>query len=74
MVGCDLCEKIWDNIDEYQGQFRYLSDEKIGIVMKDRNPWLYIPVDPPHYSDVYVQINFCPKCGRRVNLNYEVMR
>lgn len=74
MVGCDLCEKIWDNIDEYQGQFRYLSDEKIGIVMKDRNPWLYIPVDPPHYSDAYVQINFCPKCGRQVNLAYKVTR
>ena len=74
MTSCDLCEKIWDNIDEYQGQFRYLSDEKIGIVMKGRSPWLYIPVDPPYYSDAYIQINFCPKCGRRVNLNYEVMR
>lgn len=74
MVGCDLCEKIWDNIDEYQDRFEYAYDEEVSIVMKSREPWLYIPVDDPYYSDMYVQINYCPKCGRQVNLDYKAMR
>lgn len=73
-MGCDLCKKIWDSMDEYQCRFEHASDEETSIVMKDRKPWLYIPVDDPYYSDAYIQINFCPKCGRRVNPNYKVMR
>ena len=74
MMNCDLCQKIWDSIDEYQGQFGHDDDEEVSIVMKDRKPWLYIPVDDPYYSDTYLQTNFCPKCGRRINPNYKVMR
>lgn len=75
MMNCDLCKKIWKSKDEYRDQFKPdWWDEEIGIVMKNNEPWLYIPVDDKYYSDTYMQINFCPKFGRRVNPNYEVVR
>lgn len=73
-MNCDLCKKIWNSVDEYQCQFKYDWDEEIGIVMKDDKPWLYVPIGDNYFSDTYMQINFCPKCGRRVNLDYKVMR
>lgn len=76
MIGnCDLCKKIWDNVDEYQAQFKYDWDEEIAIVMKNDEPWLYIPIEgDSYYSDTYLQLNFCPKCGRQINPKYKAMR
>ena len=74
MVGCDLCKKIWNNVNEYKNQFKNSWYEEISIVMKDDSPWLYIPVDDSYYSGTYMPVNFCPKCGRKINLNYKIMR
>ena len=68
-MSCKFCEKIWANKDEYRNQFKYDWDEEIAIVLDedlDGKPALYIPIDDYYYSDTYLQINFCPICGRRL--------
>ena len=75
MIDCEFCEKIWSSQEEYQSQFEDHYDEKNSIVMKNGEPCLYIPYEQDYfYSDVVMQINYCPKCGRKVNMNYKVMR
>lgn len=74
MIGCKFCEKIWNSQEEYKNQFEYYWDERNSIVMKDGEPYLYVPCEDYFYSDVVMQINYCPKCGRKVNMNYKVMR
>lgn len=44
------------------------------IVMNGHGPGLYIPCDDWYYSKIVMNINFCPKCGRQVNLNYKAQR
>ena len=63
-TGCPLCDVIWISKEAYE----YIMDwpEKIAIVMEDEKPWLYIPCEDVYYSDTKLQINFCPKCGRRL--------
>lgn len=66
-MSCELCKKIWDSIDAYQGNFSYPCEEKIGIVTQWKEPWLYVPCEGDDYfSDAVMQINYCPKCGRKL--------
>lgn len=75
MIGCKFCEKIWNSQEEYKNQFDDRWDERNSIVMKNGEPYLYVPCEQDSfYSDVVMQINYCPKCGRKVNMNYKVMR
>ena len=66
-MSCELCKKIWDSIDAYQGNFMHDWDEKIGIVTQWDKPWLYVPCEGDwYYSDAVMQINYCPQCGRKL--------
>lgn len=70
--GCDLCKKIWDNVDEYLAE--HGLGKKPAIVMEDGEPWLYLLIDGWYYNGKYLQLNFCPKCGRQINPDYKAMR
>ena len=63
-TGCSLCDEIWSSKEAYE----YAMDwpDKIAIVMEDGKPWLYIPCEDCYYSDTKLQINYCPKCGRKL--------
>lgn len=65
-TGCPLCSRIWSSAETYENSCKSPYQEEIVIVMKDDKPWLYIPIDDWYYSDTYIQINYCPKCGRRL--------
>lgn len=65
-TGCPLCDEIWSSKEAYQNFCEYSSRERIVIVMEDGKPWLYIPCADEFYSDTKIQINYCPKCGRKL--------
>lgn len=66
MNECELCKKIWSSQEEYQRQFRYHYDETYALVMEDGEPYLYVPCEDWYYSDIVMQVNYCPKCGRKL--------
>lgn len=72
--GCDFCSKIWDNVKEYKESFEFEHEEREAIVMNGHRFGLYIPCDDPWYSRIIMDLNFCPVCGRQVDLNYKVQR
>lgn len=72
--GCDFCSKIWDNVKEYKESFKFEHEEREAIVMNGHRFGLYIPCDDPWYSRIIMDLNFCPVCGRQVDLNYKVQR
>ena len=72
--GCEFCNKIWDNVKEYKESFEFEDEEREAIVMNGHGPGLYIPCDDWYYSKIVMNVNFCPVCGRQVNLNYKVQR
>ena len=63
---CEFCNKIWSSQEEYSNSVGYPWDEIISIVVKDGELWLYVPIEDSYYSDTYLQINYCPKCGRKL--------
>ena len=63
---CDFCKKIWGSKRIYKRQFEYEEDEAIAIVIENNKPHLYVPVLDWYYSDTYMQLNYCPKCGRKL--------
>ena len=66
-TGCTLCDKIWSSKEAYQNFIGDHWEEEIVIAMEDDKPYLYIPIEMDnYYSDTYLQINYCPKCGRRL--------
>ena len=65
-TGCPLCDEIWSSKEAYQNFCEYSSRERIVIVMEDGKPWLYIPCADEFYSDTRLQINYCPKCRRKL--------
>lgn len=65
-TGCPLCDKIWSSMEAYKQDIGSRWDEPQAIIMQDDEPWLYIPIDDCYYSNTYMQINFCPKCGRKL--------
>ena len=67
VTGCPLCDKIWNNKEEYKDFVGDEWEESIAIVLENDKPYLYIPIEGDfYYSDTYMQINFCPKCGKRL--------
>ena len=72
--GCEFCSKIWDNAKAYKESFEFEYQEGIAIVTDSDGPGLYVPCDDWYYSTIVMNINFCPKCGRQVNLNYKAQR
>ena len=66
-TGCPLCDKIWSSKEEYKDFVGDEWEECNAIVMENGKPYLYIPIEGDfYYSDTYMQINFCPKCGRKL--------
>lgn len=64
---CELCKKIWSSQEEYCKQFAHHHyDETYALVMEDGKPYLYVPCEDWYYSDVVMQVNYCPKCGRKL--------
>lgn len=63
---CELCKKIWNTKKEYTKQFQKW-DEHIAIVKDDDDEiGLYVPCEDWYYSDVVMNINYCPICGRKL--------
>lgn len=72
---CDFCNKIWASKEDYIKSVGNHWEEYNTIVMEDGEPYLYIPIEMDfYYSDTYLQINHCPKCGRKLNPKYKIMR
>lgn len=66
-TGCLLCDKIWSSKEAYQDFVGDHWEEKIVIAMEDDEPYLYVPIEmDDYYSDTVMQINYCPKCGRKL--------
>lgn len=68
-MNCEFCKKIWNSKEEYTKQFTYPYDENVAIVLDEEHcgkPSLYIPIEDYYYSGVYLQMNYCPKCGRKL--------
>lgn len=66
-TGCPLCDKIWSSKEAYQDFVGDHWEEQIVVAMENGKPYLYIPIQmDSYYSDTYLQINWCPKCGRRL--------
>nr|DAE28903.1 MAG TPA: Rad50 zinc hook motif [virus sp. ctmTa7] len=64
---CELCKKIWNTKKEYIKQFQNKWDENIAIVKdNDDEIGLYVPCEDWYYSDVVMNINYCPICGRKL--------
>lgn len=64
---CELCKKIWNTKKEYTKQFQNKWDENIAIVKdNDDEIGLYVPCEDWYYSDVVMNINYCPICGRKL--------
>ena len=64
---CELCKKIWNTKKEYIKQFQNKWDEHIAIVKDDDDKiGLYVPCEDWYYSDVVMNINYCPICGRKL--------
>lgn len=65
---CEFCKRIWSSEEEYKNQFKHDWDEQVAIVLdEDNEPALYIPVQDYYFSTTYLQINYCPKCGRKLS-------
>ena len=68
-MACDFCKKIWNSKEEYATQFTHPYDENVAIVLDKwygDKPSLYVPIEDWFYSDTYLQIDYCPKCGRKL--------
>lgn len=65
-TGCPLCDEIWSSAEAYKDFCEHSYREKIAIVMENGKPWLYIPCEDDYYSDTRLQINYCPKCRRKL--------
>ena len=67
-MACDFCKKIWSSKEEYIKQFAYPYDENVAIALEERcgKPSLYVPIEDWYYSGIYLQINYCSKCGRKL--------
>ena len=65
-MNCDFCSKIWSSQSEYKKQFEHPYDETNAIVMESGSPYLYVSIGDWYYSDTYIQLNYCPKCGRKL--------
>jgi hypothetical protein len=66
-TGCPLCDEIWSSKEAYKDFVGDEWEEYNAIVMEDGKPYLYIPIEGDfYYSDTYMQINYCPKCGREL--------
>lgn len=65
-MSCKFCQKIWNSEEEYRGRFENHYDETSAIVLEDGKPYLYVPCEDDWYSGTTMQINHCPKCGRKL--------
>ena len=62
---CNLCNNI-KKIEQYEEVDSW--DRKNTIVQKkDKTFGLWIECDDYYYSGVAMEINYCPKCGRKLN-------
>lgn len=68
MNSCDFCKKIYD-----YDTLMYLNhwDRDICVCItfiKDDNAYyLWAECEDDYYSDNITEINYCPKCGRKLN-------
>ena len=76
-------EKIFEDVsvipnlkrdEEYKKLFKSHWDEEQVIVKKGDEYWVYIPMDDYFYSGNYLQINYCPECGRKLTEELEALK
>ena len=65
-MSCEFCKKIYPSKEEYKELFESHWDEEKVIVKDGDEYWIYIPMDDYFYSGNYLQINYCPQCGRKL--------
>lgn len=73
MNNCDFCNKIYSSKEEYDEFCGHNWWNEIDAIIMDKNnqPGLYVPCDDSYYSRIVMDINFCPKCGRKINPEYK---
>lgn len=64
---CDLCCIIYDSIEAYWKSVKSHWDESIVLINNGNNEiGLYTPCEDFYYSNISTNVNYCPKCGRRL--------
>ena len=74
MNECWLCNKIYDTKELYEMDS---WDREVCCITYNKNDDTYniwSECDDDYYSGEILEINFCPRCGRKINLNYKSNR
>lgn len=77
-MNCSFCEKIYDV--EKLRNMSWTDRYKLGVTNcitfdKENNTYgIWHECDDDYYSKTILEINFCPKCGRTINLKYVALR
>lgn len=75
MNECNFCNKIYN---AQKLKETYWTDRDIVNCItyneEDNTYNIWHECQDDYYSDEILKINFCPKCGRKINLNYKNLR
>ena len=74
MNECWFCNKIYDTKELYEMDS---WDREVCCITYNKNDNTYniwSECDDYYYSGEILEINFCPICGRKINLNYKANR
>lgn len=72
MNTCEFCNKIYDTQELNETYYR--DREFMNYITYNRDDDTYNiwhECDDDYYSGEVLEINFCPKCGRKINPNYK---
>lgn len=75
MNTCEFCNKIYDTQELNETYYR--DREFMNYITYNRDDDTYNiwhECDDDCYSGEVLEINFCPKCGRKINPNYKAKR
>ena len=75
MNTCEFCNKIYDTQELNETYYR--DREFMNYITYNRDDDTYNiwhECDDDYYSGEVLEINFCPKCGRKINPNYKAKR
>ena len=74
MNECWICNKIYDTKELFEMNS---WDREVCCITYNKNDDTYniwSECDDDYYSGEILEINFCPICGRKINLNYKANR
>lgn len=75
MNTCEFCNKIYDTQELNETYYRYREFMNYITYNRDDDTYnIWHECDDDYYSGEVLEINFCPKCGRKINPNYKTKR